>query len=188
MAVSYQQVLPDSCLPACLLMVLSELKVIPKPSLALETEILIEGGKLGRLNRSFGHLSYTVNKYQLRGVYCAEKQWVLAEAKSIQNNSQDNCIALRKQIINTENIKKLLAFGPVIVGVDNYTFNHDFHFPHFVLVEKIKDQNFQLIEPWQGKRLIVSETTLQDAINNLENTILYWKELIQIAASTQKIL
>lgn len=176
----YKQILPDSCLPSCLMMLLVHLGKINSPSFNLESKILIEGGRIGRLNRTFGHLLYVCRRFASRAVYVADKRWVCKEAEEMIKKEDFNRIEIKNQAINANLIEEMLTNVPVIVGVDNYVFNKDFHFPHFILVEKIKNKRFQIIEPWQGKRQSITKNTLNKAIGSLEDILFYWKELIQI--------
>jgi len=175
----YKQTLPDTCLPSCLMMYLSYLGKIKEGNIRLEVEILTEGGSISRLNRTFGHLLYICEHYQLNAIYTSENQVACNEADRILKNRKNvKYVDIQKGAINSNYIKDLLKGTPVIVGVDNYVFNEDFHFPHFVIVEKFEKNNFQLIEPWRGERLNVNRDTLDEAINKLSDYLLYWKELI----------
>lgn len=163
------------------MMSLVYLKKIDKSNFTLESEILLEGGKIGRLNRTFGHLLYTCRRFNHQALYVAEREWVYKEAERMMKREGSLAqIKIKKQEVKIDLIKRLLLTGPIILGVDNYVFNRDFHFPHFVLVEKIKNDKFQVIEPWEGKRLDVTKGTLTKAIKSLEDVLLYWRELIQV--------
>jgi hypothetical protein len=158
------------------MMLLSQKDKIKTLTTDLETKILIEGGKLGMENRTFGHVLYTTKLFNTKIIYTTNNKLALTSAES----TNDGIVQIVNNLINIEWIIEALKRGPLIIGVGNYTYNKDFHFPHFIIIEKNIDSNFQVIEPWQGKRLTVSRDILNRSMEGLEETLLYWKEAIQI--------
>lgn len=176
----YKQILPDTCLPSCLGMYLEYLGKSQNLNLEFETDVLIKGGKIGRVNRTFGHLCYVCREFNLEGLYVTNDKDMHAGALEIESKYSGVDIKSVKGNITIRYISDLLDKAPVILGVDNYYFNKDFHFPHFVFIEKQEGKEFVLIEPWQGVRMRVDSALLEKAMEGLDHEILYWRELIQL--------
>lgn len=77
-------------------------------------------------------------------------------------------------------IRKLLESGSIIVYLDNYYLQKIVHAPHFVLVERYKDDTIEIADPYDGKRKNISSKIIQKAIISLRNHLKYSPVLIRM--------
>ena len=174
----FKQTTADTCLPSSLIMLLED-RVNISPSQTLELEILVEGDKLLRGNRTLGHLLYVTKKYNVRGIYFVSRTDTFEEACSfLLKKGRDN-IEVRQEKINSQFIKQLLTESEVITCIDDYALRKQIHFPHFVVIENIGNNKFSLVDPWEGKRFLLSSTELDDAFRMLDK-LNFSRELVQL--------
>jgi len=174
----YKQTTADTCLPSCLLMILED-KGIVKSNQKLEIEILVEGDKINKYNRTFGHLFYVCKKYGLYADYYSFSQYYIKVAKEIVKKFQYNNINVKKADINSHIVKKLIKSGYLVVSIDDFALRKELHFPHYVVLDKYVNNKFELIDPWDGKLFYLNAKELDNAVSLLNN-LLYLKELLII--------
>jgi hypothetical protein len=163
----YKQTTADTCLPSCLIMMLDEKRLI-KSNQKLELEILVEGDKLSRENRTIGHLLYVCRKYSLSANYYASQGETIKSAEKVLLNSGIQKVEISKRIIDAQSIQALLKQGEAITCIDDYTLREQIHFPHFVVIENFESNKFSLVDPWEGKRFLLTSEEMENAFEMLD--------------------
>jgi hypothetical protein len=163
----YKQTTADTCLPSCLIMMLDKFG-LAKPTQELELEILVEGDKLSRGNRTLGHLLYVIKKYKVKGRYFVSRADTFEEAQSLLLKEGKDVIESKKERIGAYLIEQLLKETEVITCIDDYALRKQIHFPHFIIVENFENKNFSLIDPWEGKRFLISSEEMENAFEMLD--------------------
>lgn len=150
----YKQTTADTCLPSCMMMILAE-KGIAKANQNLELEILLEGDKLSKENRTFGHLAYVCKKFNLKATYFSSKVVSEKLADELIGKIGLESIATEHREINSKLVRELLSGEEVIISIDDYALRKELHFPHFVVIDGYKGKKFRLLDPWEGKDFVM---------------------------------
>jgi ABC-type bacteriocin/lantibiotic exporter with double-glycine peptidase domain len=159
----YKQVLSHGCLAACFLMIIN-----PKNKEREEEKLLLKA-----MNRKY--------KFYVSGVPVEiSKKYGKSIAVSVDNKYFTN--VLKKEFKGTKVspthkkvsltfIKELLKEAPVVCHIDDHFLGDYSHASHFIVIERDTGKKFVIVDPWQGKRLLISHKTLQDSIKSLKTHI-----------------
>lgn len=173
----YTQTTGDTCLPSCLVTILSKRGIV-KPSQELELEILVEGGKLrSKENRTFSHLVYVCKKFDLSACYYTSSDYMKKIADEMREDMKMDKIKIEKEVINTEKVEELLLDGDVIISIDDYGLRKEVHFPHFLVVDRFDNGKFYILDVWEGQEVAISKRQLDHAISLLDK-LYYCREAV----------
>ena len=153
----YKQSLSNSCLVAAFLMLLeSEHKI--EFSKKEEEEIVMKG-----MNRKFSFYIVGVPKeffykYKKRiNIVVDNKYFTNVLIKEFKDKKNFKIV---HEKITIDLIKKLILKQPVICHIDDNLLGDYSHASHFIVIEKATDKNFMIIDPWSGKRKLISSNKL----------------------------
>lgn len=163
----YKQTLSHSCLVACFLMLLQKKGIDPK--IKDEQEITLKG-----MDRKYpfyvvGVPKEIFNKYK-------EKINLVVDNNYFKNilvksfNDKKNFNAYHKKI-NLKLIKDLLKEHSLICHIDDNYFGDYSHASHFIVLEKATNKKMIIIDPWSGKKNLISDRQLEDSILSLKKHI-----------------
>lgn len=160
----YKQNFSHSCLVASLLMLTSN-----KYKQRLEKEIFLKGtsriypyyvvGIPHEFSRALdlNVTVYTDNKFftgVLKAAFSKNKQIVVIHRK-----------------IDIKLIRQLIRKSPIICHIDNHYLGDYSHASHFVVIENINKNKVSIVDPYYGKRCVLSEKNLLASITSLKKHI-----------------
>ena len=182
----YIQTTYETCLPSCLIMLLS-LRSNPEE----EIEIWRHGWSFERKYCTYviGQLNYVASKWGVhfeliienKGDYYINEKLALPQIKT------------RNSKIDLELIKKNLGFGPVILYVDSYYIpkyinksyhsppeyiKSFYHYPHFILILSLK-RRIKIIDSLDGKVKFIKKGAIKNAIASLRSPLSFSPFLIR---------
>lgn len=153
----YRQTILESCLPVCLLLISGQ-RIFPE----IEVLLLVDGLKSFREIYSLGILIAFTKKYKFFvEVKINNKFFWKYLNKSLYNNQ----IHLVHQPIKSAIPDQKF---PYILYVDGYGLGMNTHSPHFVIIESQKDEYFNIIDSWIGKRRKIKREIIFQAIDSLK--------------------
>jgi hypothetical protein len=178
----YQQKHPETCLAKCLMILIEKLKNI-KIGDEYELDLLIFSLKYERENIARGHLEKVVKDFEVKIDWVADSKIFYDFVNKMQIPKE---ISLLNQKINLFLIDKLLK-NPLIVYTDRFNLwkegddlYYKYHYPHFVIITQKKGENYEVIDPDDGKVKIIDAKSLGDAINSLRNYLWISPQIIQV--------
>lgn len=159
----YKQVLSHGCLGACFLLLLN---IKDKPS--EERKILLKA-----MDRKYKfyvsgvpiEISHTYKKSI--DVFVDNKFFTNVLKKEFKGTK----VKPVHKKVSLSFIKELLQSGPIICHIDDHYLGDYSHASHFIVIEKDTGKNFLIIDPWQGKKVLISHKKLEESIKSLKTHI-----------------
>lgn len=163
----YKQSLTHSCLAACFLMLLQEQKGIEFDSL-IEQDICLKGSQRSYPFYVVGLPVEIAKTFHIRiQVLVDNKYFAGILSKAFNKKSFD----VEHQKITILLLKKLLQQGPLICHIDDHFIGNYSHASHFIVLEKCRKNNIVIIDPYTGKRKLMKDVQLNEAIQSLKKRI-----------------
>ena len=173
----FKQSTCETCLPVCLLFLLSRLGIRVKPE--EELRILIEGLQFTRIDYAIGQLAYVVRKYGIRVDAYVEFKGFFKELKKLPLPEQ---LQLFNKKINLRLLKELMKSGPIIAYVDQFYLGHLYHYPHFVVLLALTEFA-EIFDPWEGKKRKIPKKRFMEGIRALRSKWKISPKAIQLFAA-----
>lgn len=165
---NYIQSTYETCLASCLLIL--DNKHVEKN---LELEILKHSLDYSKFDFVSGHLDFFKDKVSFERI--VDNKIFLKHLESV--NVEYKNVKVKK--VNTKLIDFLLQnYGKVIVYLDSYILYQDVHYPHFILINGRSDKYYEVIDPWNGEKKLISKNVIKEGINMLNNHLLFCPQLI----------
>ena len=166
--IPYKQSLSQSCLVACFLMLLKgrygikftsrDEEKITIRSMQRKYSFYVAGVPKEIAKAYKKKIKLTVdNKYFTKVVTKA-----IGDEKNIRTYHQK---------ITMDYIKRIVKENPVICHVDDHYLGDYSHASHFVIIEKTTNKKIKIIDPWTGKRRVVSAKRIEDSITSLKKHV-----------------
>lgn len=165
---AYKQKTGQGCFVSCLLMLNSE-KFGGNINRKDEESILLRG-----LDRKYTFPAIGVPKEIFKrfgkkiNIIVDNKYFTNFLIKKIRDRKNFNVFHKK---INPSLVRELLKNGPIACHIDDNLLGDYSHASHFIIIEKSTPGGFGIIDPWYGKRRIISEKTLTRAILSLKKHI-----------------
>ncbi len=173
----FKQKTCESCLSVCLMSLLDSQKGIKLDSQE-EFNILIEGLKFTRLDFSTGHLVYLAKKFPeliFEQYIDFDVFYEILNKLEVPKN-----LNMYSKKINLKFLKEMVKENPVIIYLDMYTLERIYHYPHFVILQSINDENAIIYDPWSGEKIEIKTKTLMISISYFRNMLKISPKLIRI--------
>lgn len=166
----------ETCLSMCLMALLEHKGIKVKKN--EEINILVEGLKFTKIDYATGHLVYIGRNYKVKIAqyidypifYQLLSKYKYPKSVSLINKKVD------KRLVN-----KLKDQLPFIIYIDQY-YLAGLHLPHFVILEKISSDKTTILDPWDGRRKVLSTITFFRAIQSLRNKLKISPKLIVLGS------
>lgn len=171
----YKQTYSDSCLPVCLLM-LSDQRFSQED----EVELSINGTKRFRDSYALGILDCFSTKHETEVEVFVDNKYFSRFLGGLNSNDK---ISLINQKITPKFIEENKK--PFILYLDKHFLGtYDHSPPHFVIVEDQPGNNFNVVDPWVGRRRIIKQETIFSAVGSLRNYLRYCPLVISLKYSS----
>lgn len=140
------------------------------PTLKKELEILNHSLTFSKKDFTIGHLEFMSKHFK--------EIWLFTDSQFKYEHNLTKRLKKSKNIkIYNENIlnflQKYLQIGkirhPLIIYTDAFAFWGYKHYPHYVILLNKKNNNFLILDPWNGKTKSVSKQTILNGIKLLKN-------------------
>jgi hypothetical protein len=183
MTTKYQQKHPETCLAKCL-MILLENKQGKRIPDQYEMDLLNYSFKHERENIARGHLEKVIKDFKVLF------EWYI-DSKIFFDFIKEKVLSKKIRLTNEKVDLKLIDSildRPLIVYLDRFPLwekshglYYRYHYPHFVIVNRKNRDNYEIIDPDDGKIKIISKKTLSKAIISLRNHLYISPHLIKIS-------
>ena len=178
----YQQKHPETCLAKCLMILIEKLKN-KKIEDKYELDLLIFSLKYERENIARGHLEKVVKDFRVKIDWIADSKIFYDFVKKMQIPKDINLI---NEKINLLLIDKLLK-NPLIIYTDRFhlwkkgdDLYYKYHYPHFIIITQKKGEDYEIIDPDDGRIKIIDAKSLGNAVNSLRNYLWISPQIIQV--------
>ncbi|HMS22553.1 MAG TPA: hypothetical protein PKA38_02200 [Candidatus Levybacteria bacterium] len=156
----YKQTLSHSCLATCFLMLRQKhFNEFDEQKLTLDGSkriypFYVVGIAMEFVKQFNSKLSvYVDNKY-----FASVLKDAFKEQKSIEVIHQKNTLSFISEQLNKQ---------PLICHIDDHALGDYSHASHFIILEKATNKYIEIVDPWFGKRKMISNKTLENAIHEL---------------------
>jgi hypothetical protein len=165
----YKQTICNGCLVASLLMVIKD-KYNVSYSKKDEGLILIKGGDRSKYQFYVSGIPIEFYKKFKKKINLVvdNKYFTNVLLKEFNNKSKFNVYQSK---ITLELIKSLVEKGPIVCHIDDNLLGDYSHASHFIVIEKVEGNRVQIVDPWYGKRRVISLKKLEEAIKSLKTHI-----------------
>ncbi len=182
MAIKYKQKHPETCLAKCL-MILLEKKEGKKIADKYEMDLLNYSFRHERENIARGHLEKVIKDFSISVNWFVDSKIFF---DFIKEKNMKKKIKLVNQKVNLKFIDKILD-NPIIVYLDRFflwdkshSLYYKYHYPHFIIINKKIGNDYEIIDPDDGKVKIIPNKTLSKAIISLRNYLWISPHIINI--------
>ncbi len=165
----YKQTFTHSCLVVDFLMILNH-KYNIQINKKIEEEILIKGMKRKYPFYVVGIPSEIQKRFRKKINILVDNKY-FANALTESFNDKRNFSILHKKITLNLIKKHLNREQLLICHVDDNFFDDYSHASHFIILEKIKNNNIIVVDPMDGKRKSISQKKLMESIFSLKKHI-----------------
>lgn len=168
----------QTCLAVCLIYLLQQKGVTV--SYKKELEILIKGLKFTKIDFAIGHLVHVSKKYHVNlKLYIDDYNFY----KELLTFKYSPSVKIIHKKINRKFIYQLSDHFPIIIYIDDF-YLEKIHAPHFIILETLGKEDAVILDPWDGKRKIISTKLLFKSIYSLKNHLKFSLKVIQLSQDT----
>jgi hypothetical protein len=174
----HRQSLTHSCLAVCFLM-LEQAKHDLEYTEEIEQMMAVRGSKRIYPFYVVGITAEMAKEYGSNiKIFVDNKYFTKVLIKSFEEQKN---ITVEHTKINPKCIQKLLLNGPLICHIDGHAFGDYSHTSHFLVIEKMAEEKYVVINPWDGKRRKVDVEVIEATLTGLKDYVRMCPILFQLA-------